>query len=572
MIQKINQISFKGSEQKSFLKPNVQATSDPIQANKTVSTLPKNGSHLVVNPLPRSEFLTEEDLLKYKVFQKQWAESFAKKIGIPVENVMSRLPEISLSNAKEDLELHRIASFNQYENSISLTPIREVLNLNGGDKVKIVHESVHGFYHNLRRAYVKSLPAGEFKVEPARLVLDKIYRGESGNIVKRFQRIDIDGQVAFKPEIMNVPALSQKERAATVKTINSLGDNHFVAIDEFTVKLSKAGEKFVKENLVPQITDYPKGILGNQEQKKDKVLKRMVDYINSSITRARLLSNNLASVFESDLKDNFQVPLTDIETNIAKNSIEGLLSTIEGNILVQDDPQGVLDVSLKKYFMSYEERIAREEENLLRLDIINKKIKDIESKGFTPAKRFFKEKQIILNNLKLLELADKLNEVENQIVSAPKDSDKRLQINKLKDKAISLVNKPEYKNINDYFESSPMQPIQAETYDEMEKTLEEQLPDNLRIYAGDYVKIDKQIAEILQKINDMDTPDKLLAEIPPNTVLKTKFDSLLKSIRNIVAECDLIGVPKQFYNSDVEFFKQNRYFSEVMLKWIKKLA
>src|SRR5574344_738046 len=380
-MQKISNISFKGIEQKQVPENNVNV-SNPIGKELGVQALPVGDKSLAINPSLPSDFLGEADFARYKKVQKEWAESMSKRLGVPVENILARLPEIKPGDVKTMLECFNSGEFSYANNTVNINPIREIANLAGGEDATIVHESTHGYFYNIRRAYARQLPPEQLYQELANIVATKMLQGEHGPILKCFQSSTVNGQVVWTPELMNAPLLSAKERTALLNTLNSLQVEH---IDPNTAKLNDAGKAFVKENLWPHLTDYSKHIITEPEKKDEKICKKMVDYIDSFFTRRNLLINNLVSPECIDLEKNIQTPLTETERNMARNSLDGLLSTQEGNFAKMQDSLGILDNSSKSYFTSSEEIIARKEENIYRLGKVNQKIKDIEAKGVKPA-------------------------------------------------------------------------------------------------------------------------------------------------------------------------------------------
>lgn len=560
VMQKINPISFQGVKKNS---PSKIETKKPITNPTTtqINNLSANSVDFVVNPILPTDYVNKSDLNRYKKAQKTWAKSEAESLGIPIENIMARMSKIKAGDPKTMPS--SLALFQYSNNGIEINPIKEIINLHGGDENHIIHESTHGLLHNLRRAYAKQIPIQELYQETTFLVLNKMLQGEHYPILKGINIKEINGQKTSIKEPLMPPSLSLEERKKLVTTIGSIQNQH---LETNTATLNEEGKCLVKKTLIPFLDEYPKTQVGTPEEVEEKVFSKMVDYINSFYTRRNTLINLLIGSGNADLGKNLETPLSEIEKKLAKKSLEGFLSTYEGNLIKQNDKIGLLDVSDKSYFMSFEELLARRCGNGYRQNKIDQKIKNIKAKGMIPSEKILKEKQIIENNINLLNLAEELDAIEKYIISAPKDRNKLIEINTILKQIKKTFSDPQIKQVPDFVqEISPT--IQGKNPQEQILLIKNSLSSEKAQLFDEYLKGLEKLAEY----NQLNTPVELLADTAENTVLKTKFNTILGKIKNISMDCDLSAIPKFCYKTKADFIKANENTNQIILKWMKRL-
>lgn len=546
-MQKIISISFQGVKRKSPNKIENQAPiSNPI--TKSENNLPVNPANAVMNPTLPSDFLNEKDIERAKLIQKDWAAEMAKKLDVPAEKVIARLSDIELGKADEMLSLGHIGGFDSSKNIILLNPIKEMLNLNGSIERTIAHESTHNLLHALRMAYVEQTTEDQLKSDCKNVVWEKMLNGEHGTLLKGGKLIDLNGQTTFIPEFIKSPPFSQKERQAVINTIKALKeDKHFVPNTEI---LNESGQEFVKTILLPELDEYSK-LFAESPKTADKVAKTIIDYVHSSIFREKFLFAVLQALAKQEPPSKRQIPLNEKELTMAKNAIGDFLSTQEGVRIYQSDSAGIFDDSLKSYFMSYEELFARREETEYKLQQINQKIKNFETKGLSPAKKILQEKETLIVNQRLLDLVDQFALIEQQIISAPKDPQKITEL--LKNR---FHNNPEFvaKLLNNNAKVKKITMIsktEAETKEHM---------------AAEGLEFDEKLSAKIKHYNAISRPENLLADTEENLSLKTQFDKILDQIRELAPKSDLTAIPKLFYKSESEFYKSNEKVRNVIKK------
>lgn len=130
--------------------------------------------------------------------------------------------------------------------------------------------------------------------------------------------------------MMEVPPLSAKERELIFQVVK---DQYLEpASGPNSAKLNDAGKEFVRKTLLPQLDEYSKSFNGISKA-EDKACNNIIDYINSLFARKDLLISNLTASEYADLEKNLKIPLSNSEKIMTENSIEGFLSTQEGNVL-----------------------------------------------------------------------------------------------------------------------------------------------------------------------------------------------------------------------------------------------
>lgn len=527
----INNIAFGGIKR----KPQEEINAANLTSNPLNSALPMGDKSLVVKPMLPSEYLNDADIARYKEVQKEWAQNFSKRHGIPFKNIMARLPEIVLGDANEMVQKGHLADFEYRKNIIEIIPIRELACLHGGDEGRIIHESGHGYLCNLGRASAKKIPLEQVSDKVTRIVVTRILQGENAPIIKGWKQKNISDEENRVPHMMRSPLLSKKERSAFINTLSFLR-REFLNDD---ASLNDAGKIFVKITLLPKLNEYTKSFNKSPETLDDKACEKIFDYIQSFFTRKNLLFSCLTSPKNVDLKENLKTPLTEKENELARDYTNGLLQTLEGNFVVNRD-NGFLKQSKELYFMSYDEVFARKEQSYYRLRKINKKIRDIKATGMQPAENVLKEQKTVKSNIKLLNLMEEFRGLQQQIVSAPKDQQK----------------------LNEIINVSK----EASNISEELKTEKEALKRN-----SEFAKKIKLYFKKLSQYNELNMPDRLLVDTVENNELKIKYYGVLSKIRKIAVDCDLTSIPRLFFASELDSIRATRKSGDIMAKWVKIL-
>lgn len=564
--QNFNGIEINGlRENSNKVNTTTNAASNPIE-----TLIPANRS-LVANPTLSSEFLNEADLSRYKKVQMQWAESFSKRKGIPIENILARIPDVKFKDMNTIFQNTSIAEFDLYQNVIQITPIRELANVIGGDEAKIVHESAHAYLYNLRRAMCKNIAPEQVIQGAVNLVLTKMLKGEHGSILRTFTTENVNGNTVIVPKMMNVPILAQHEREAIVKTINSLQLEH-LEINNQTgdTKLSDLGKKNIEEHLMPQLDEYSR----TSAISADEQFKRISNYIDSFFTRRNTVVFHMLNPTLADSTKNIETPLCEAEINLANSSFD-VLSAQEPVFLMQQDAQNHL-LSERAYFNSFEERFTREEESVYRFEQSAKKIQEITKKGLKclkPAEALLKEHQTAQTNLSLLELVDVLNQLEQQIIAAPKDPAKIARLHEMKRSLLDLAKDNQDLIDLDKFLSGKGLVVNGMQSEEIKAMISRELSphkaslfDSLQDFLLNCVKRQTEII-------DANTPrELLLADTAENKALAANYDRVISKIRKLAPQSDLSSLPRCFYNSDAEYNKMRGINTKLILKWIKRLS
>lgn len=368
---------------------------------------------------------------------------------------------------------------------------------------------------------------------------------------------------------MTAPSLSAKEREALLNTLSSLRNEEH--LDLKTAKLNDAGKAFVKEKLLPYLTDYSKHIIAEAGKTDDATCKEMTDYINSFYTRTNLLTSDLISPQNVRLEKSLKTPLTEAEEIIAEKSLSESLSTLEGTAIRQYLP-GLSDNSLKAYFTSYGELLAMEEENRCRLDKVNQKIKDISQNGMEikPAANLLLEKQTVEANLEILELIHKLNNIEKRIISSEKSPEKLLEIAQIKQKIGSLVDTcRELGNID--IDVQPDGSIFVNTKNDLIKTIEQNVAPEIKEQPAFIIENLKEIEALNQKLTKLNSPEKLLADTLDNNFLKERFNGLINEIKELSTKCDFVSMPGQFFKDIKHSIELKNISGNLFTKWAKRI-
>lgn len=556
-MQKISSISFKGIEQKQALKDNANVSSQ-IGKDLRGEALPICDKSLAISPSLPSEFLNETDIARYRKAQESWARMFAEETGIPYENVISRLPDIQIAQIDQLVSKTALGQFDHSKNVIEMNPIRELANLNGGDEARIAHESIHGLFHNLRRAYAKTITRKELDNEIYKIILTRIFVGENKPVFKH----ELTSKNRLKT--MAPPLLTQPERKVLVKTIQSIDS---FCLDTKTLQLNEKGINLVKEELLPQLQEYKKLISGTPDEVEERCLSKISDYINSFFIRWNIISRDLRSEENKDISSNITTHLTKEEEALAKQSIGGILETKEGTSSMLNDTLGILEVSSKSYFVSYEEKIARTFQSKYRLAQINKKINAIITQGLVPGENILLEKQAIENNLKLLELISSLQAIEAKIINAPKDIKKALHISSFGYETKEIIENFKTKELQKHIKE-----LNLDYHGKTAKQKLELVRNNLTKEEAELFDFYLKLIAKMKKYGKLASPEKLLANTPENKLLKESYNELLNQIRELSMHCDLSGLPKVFFKTKKDFITHNRETSKTMKRCLQKLS
>lgn len=535
---KIQNISFKGVPTASPQKTNPQKVVSSSVGNTT--DLPVAVNTVAIQPTLSTKELNESDVVRYKKVQAEWAKMYSEETGIPYENIINRLPDVRIAKLRNNL-----AQFSPDENIIEITSNRQQANSYGGDEARIVHESIHGLFHNLRRAYVNNLPKDDLVQLFPNIVLEKMLKGENKPIFKGVEeQKEIGGQTKYKPKTMLPPQLSLLERKILVDTISKIDDG---LSDMTRWKLGDDGIKHIKNDLMPYLIDYKKTIGVPPDKTEEESLKRITDYISAFAARKNLLYDELTSKESKDLEKNLQTPLTEKEKDLAKNSLAGNLETKEGNLAKNNDFYNLYDTSYESYFVSYEEKLARKYSNKYRLAKINQKINSINSQGITPGQNVLTEKKTVENNLKVLDLIDQFEALEQEIVSAPKDTNKLLELNSLTYEIKSFYNNPDTQELKEM--------VKELSKNNNGKTVIKPIYFIINNLPQEKADLLDDLVENIHKYNRLSAPERLLANTPENKLLKQNYDKKLREIRELSMGCDLTALSKTFFKTRNDYFE-----------------
>lgn len=570
-MQKISNISFKGIEQKPL--DTTPSVSVPIETQELgEKALPMGDKSLAIDPVLPNEFLGEADLKRYKKVQLAWAESLSKRTGIPIENILARLPEVQFGDAKSMLQLRALGCFAGYNNNLSIIPIKELANSLGSDESKVVHESVHGYFYNLLRAHTHGLNEEQINGIAAKAVFDKILKGEQEPIIQDFQTINTNGQDVSMPVFSTSPALSKKEIEAFEDNICLLKMEHF---HPESGQLNDQGASLIREKLIPKLTQYSKYFEGTPSEKENSMVKSMVDYTNSFFNRRNFLRNIITkSDSDIDLEVNIGKKLTEKEIAYVESVMNGLLSTSEGNFLrsisAQMDPNDILGISSKSYFLSFEEMFARKEESIYRHQKINREIAQRTKQGLKPLEAQLKEQRTVKSNLRLLHLAQKLDTVEKEMVLADKKPELMIQRHKHMQEFEVLHAKIREKTerLRSYINQEELSKLTTEQ--DLANYIEKKFPVELRIDATELFRENAKLF-ILGQTKPKFLVEDLLAQIPENIKIVTQRKALMDEIRQFAPKCDLLGIPKEFYSSKEEFVKALVEVQKLVEKWGQRI-
>ena len=543
-----NTISFKGIEQKN--KPqNLQSNGKLTKTNPQIRELVSNPvTNPMIQPISSSDYYTQDDLKKLKDVQTRWGKEVAVTFGVPEENILSKFGEIKLGDAKTFLTERNIGGFDQSTYDMKFMPIKEITSLQGGIESKVIHESMHNLCQNSRISYALQSTPEQLMLDCCNIVMSKMLNGEHGLIMSDIKEIEINGQKTLVPQFMNVPMLSAKERQAVVNTLISLQVEHF---DLETNRLSDSGEKFVAQTIVPQLEEYSKNFEGKKNPTSE-ITEKMVKYFNSFFVRRNQLYGHITDIpknFSQEMLEKFKLPLSVNEMQLAQNTFTNLLNLDEGtwlrNYCIDDEPG-------MKYFTSHEELLARKEESTYRYRKVLNEIENCKRQGYAPPKKLLQEKKQAIVNMQLVDSTFKFNEIESQIISAPKDIEKVKKIMNSRFYQDITIDADAFYNIENEKKTSG--------HFSSEKEYRESLSEKVRL--------------VLQKQDEyakLNRPENLLADTTENNVLKAKFDEVLAKIRKLAPKSDLTGIPQSFFNSEAELVKNTAISNKTFAKWVRRL-
>lgn len=566
----ISLITFKGID-KPAAKTVDELRSAPTSRELGTDVLPIGDKSKAIKPSLPNDFINAADLKRYRKIQRKWAESLAQRLGIPIDNVLARLPGIQAGDVQQMIKTGLLGQFNTYKNTIEIIPVTELVNLYGGEDAKIVHESTHAYLHNLRLAWASKFTKNQLFQMAYNIIATKILEGESGLIPKGFISQASDGQQGSNIDFMRPPILTKEERGAVVNTINSFKEEY---LDESSGKINDNGKKFIRETLLPQLTEYSKQFADVSLDNQDEMLEKMVNYIGAFFIRRNSLVASLLSSNSAGNKRNIQTALTEKEQYLAINSLVGLNSTQQGNALALSESDHILEDSQQPYFTAYEERLARHEENLYRQQNVKRKIAQLTHQGVTPSNALYEEQRIVENNLRLLDLTRKLLDIEKQIISAEKNPQKVAERNRLIEEINEIGGSECTRKFNiivEYIQQHKELNDSIQSDEDLCRVIETYIPDELKMDPLEGIKMRNRQRELLQAFNILNSPVNLVADTPENLALKAEFDSVLQRIKEIASKCDLSSIPNNFFKTEADFLEANNIFIAHVEKWMKRL-
>jgi len=529
----------------------------------------------------KSYLLDNKDLNKLNNFQTQWAKTITINSSEETINPV-RLSPIKFADASGICQRGRAAEFCSTSNSIYLNPIKEILEICGGAEQVSIHESVHSYFYNLIRAAAYQDPQLLIG-QTCKIISDRMLKGERDYILAGVKAIRINGEDDIAELTTLSPPLSKNDRIILTNFYSNLTENETYK-DKFDFpRLNKKGSRILYDSVIPQMEGYNqylemKGI--KPANIKGIACKNLKEYINAMFYRRdKILANMFAQgtsfgLDKVDFQKNINTPLTETEKIIALDSIDGALSTIEGNYF-QQATAGISDTSQMAYLVSYEERVARQNEISYKLHITNKRLSD---KGISGAERKLlnSKKSKLENDAKLLNyLAEYIN-IEQEIISAPKDYKKMVAIQNTAQKGISEYN-PYFNGKLDKLMQKygvPQDPfINCQTDEEIEKVkdfVKSHLPEEHKHLVDDAIS-DKFVKE-LEAVEESLSPRLHLQDTPENSSLLENFDGLTAKIKKLAKGSDITGMPKMFFENETDYKAYIEKYDKVFIKWIMKFA
>ena len=568
MIKPIgNNITFT-SVDKSNDKNKILKQADTSQ-NAKYSTVPIETAKAYSPVTCASPFYTDKDLTKFQKTQQKYIEDMSKRLNMSVQDLQELSPKVILGDAKQMTALGQGGAYDFTKNIIEINPVKEINDFSGGIEPKVVHETFHGLCSNLRKEYLKSLSQIDLINTVTNQYFTRMLNGESGVVYGGVIPQNVNGQAIQIPFTVKVPSLNKTERQALIESIYQMQDDD---LDLNTLRLNEKGTKKLDDILSPKMESYIKSYteMGlSPKQAKAKALQSVSQYVSSFFARRNNFLYNLAVNTQSDNSQSAIKPLSKEAENLAKNSLNGFIDTLEGNLLQQ---YGQVDDNFnKKYFTSFEELNARVAETEYRLEKVNTKINNLNEKGFSINEKLLKEKAICENNKSILDEVVKLHNIEEQIVSADKDMSKVNKVRVLRNNIIDLVqNTPNYAEIETRLLSVDKLKY-AQTHEEARQIIKENLPSDLSKHLDSYLEASKQMQVNLLEMQKVDKPELLLADTPENKTLIGQFETVLNKIKTLSLNSDVQAMPKSFYSNEKSFLESAAPIQDVILKWTKKL-
>ncbi len=473
------------------------------------------------------------------------------------------------------LQAGHTAYFDSGSNAVTLSPIKELVKTYGGKERITTHETLHSYLHNLRRAFAHQDPNFMFG-QTNNAVFGKVLTGENGYILSGLKDVEINGQKAFVYDHITVPQFSKKERESIFNFICKTSQED-ISPDKFGyTKLSKKGQKSLFESVVPQMEDYKKYLELRSEKPKKinaKIYSKVKNYINAMLFRRDFLWGSIANPSLPDIKQNIATPLTDIEKNIAVNSLNGLLSTHEGNI-IQQQLKGLSGMANKTYLLSYEEKMAREEENISALREINKKL-DISNLPESEKLTLNNKKIRLQKDAKLLNLLGEYTNLEQEIISAPKDPKKLARTYKVAKKALPEEVEIFFKALKKYSVNTA-EFLECKTQEDVlriSSDAKKKLPSKLHKLFDDFAsgKFNEIILKGGNNAEKTLSPTASLLSTPENINLIKKYRSLLKNLRELAKDSEIHGLPRFLFKSDKDYAVYMNKYIQVITKWANKI-
>ncbi len=284
----------------------------------------------------------------------------------------------------------------------------------------------------------------------------------------------------------------------------------------------------------------------------DEAEKNLLTYADSIYYRFyiadRSTHTKLPSAKEQALG---KIPLTAEKRDEGIKAVKGLVSTLEGNLMVilsslVTQPEYKLAYSL----VAYEERKAREESYRFHLDQVNKEL-DIFAKSkakmmdmgtFKRISELKTQKEQLTNNLTMMPLLDRFVDLMRQMDIAPASPETLEKIRTLESTQQELKQKQsELKQLQSKLSERTGQSenetrIQDDSGHVVISSSRVLDPEETRVFM-ELKDIKQQISQNMQSLRQLRQPDQRLADTPANQLLKDQYFEVLNKLQALYPKC-----------------------------------
>jgi hypothetical protein len=347
------------------------------------------------------------------------------------------------------------------------------------------------------------------------------------------------------PVLVEFPHLAATERERLAETLHQIfsSPKEFIRQGASTQppELTPAALALLEREVLPHIHSLP----GN----KAKVFRTVKDYSNAQLLRLQLLKQQ-SIVPNAYRLPSVTLPLTPAEKEHAQKSLQGFLSTVEGNLKVSNGDQSA-DAVFSYTLGAWEELMARKTASEFSLKRVSDKIAHLEKTVGANDPVLVQARKLqagLENDMQMVALCQQYVKLNEQLAALPKNPDKLKAIQQLKVELAMAKRQLFHQNRALKDLAIKNEAGAAVSVKGNQKTMEYSIsPEDFALYdradalSSRISQLDAQLSEARQLKN--------LVSGPEAEAILAQKEQLLRQIRDIAPHSTINPLPPDFFHT-----------------------